>query len=198
MFTSWNHLDYLVRLDSQLALCLGTFWVLLRRHPATPTFNRLPGTLHYPRGPTINRASRPIGLNGRLPAQLACHLNGCRSEDFNYQNTLEPCPHEPSIHYWAYCHLAIKARHHQGQKSKVQLLIYWAPSTNIYGSWAKMKNIKIFIFFVSTHSGSFGGQIRSAEVIRGHSRSLKVIQGHSRSNYLQKVCEIWLFYMIYL
>ena len=151
--------------------------------------------MHYPIGPTINRASRPIGLNGRLPAQLACHLNGCRSEDFNYQNTLEPCPHEPSIHYWAYCHLAIKARHHQGQKSKVQLLIYWAPSTNIYGSWAKMKNIKIFIFFCFDSFRVIRG---SNQVSWGHSRSLKVTQGHSRSNYLQKVCEIWLFYMIYL
>ena len=39
MITCWIHHDFLVRLESQLALCLWTFWVLLRRHPATSTFH---------------------------------------------------------------------------------------------------------------------------------------------------------------
>ena len=174
MFASWNHHDFLVKLDSQLAMCLWTFWVLLHRHPATPTLNRLPGTMHYPKGPTINRASRPIGLNGRLPAQLVCHLVGCRSEDFKYQSTFEPClPRSLSPSSLLYttgphCRLAIRSRHHWAKSPKSNRLYMEPEARTFMVPGQKAKKIKILNFFVSTHSGSCGGQIRSVEVIQGH------------------------------
>ena len=174
MFASWNHHDYLVRLDSQLAMCLWTFWVLLHRHPATPTFNRRPGTMHYPIGPTINRAS----LGGFRRSWFVTWSGvGQKTLNTRYPRALSPTilvSLEPTLHYWAHCRLAMRARHHRTKSSK-SVSLYIEPRAEIFMvPGQKVEKMKIFNFFVLAKLGSFGVKWGSFGVIWGHSRSFKV------------------------
>jgi len=175
MFTSWNHLDYLVRLDSQLALCLGTFWVLLRHHPATLTFHL--GlelcTISY-RAFEISACWRPLRF-GQLVTWSGV---GQKTLLPDYPRALSP--RSRLLHYWASPSLGTIARHRRAKSPKSDLLYMEPPCAKIYGSWVKKWKIENFQNFVFDQIRVI---LRSNGVISGHSRSLKVTQGHSRSNY---------------
>ena len=145
MFASWNHHDYLVRLDSQLAMCLGTFWVLLRHHPATPTFNRMPGTMHYPLGPTINRAS----LGGFRRSWLVT-WSGVGQKTLT---TRIPSSLVPTIRLYTtgpHCRLAIRARHHRAKSWRFDSLYMELEPQIFMVPGEKVKKSKIFkIFFLT-------------------------------------------------
>ena len=110
MFTSWNHLDYLVRLDSQLAMCLGTFWVLLRRHPATLTFHLglEPCTASY-RAFEISACWRPL----RSGQHVTWSGVGQKTLTTRFPSSLVPTSRLYTT--GPHCRLAIRSRHHRAK-----------------------------------------------------------------------------------
>ena len=137
--------------------------------PSNVDFSPRPGTMHCQ-----SPSPRSLSSLTAIEVRSTCHLIGCRSEDFNYQISLEPCPHEPSIHYWAHYYLAIIA---SSTEPKVQspFAYIWSPKHEhlwFLGKNEKNQNFQFFLFrLIPGHAGVKSGQLRSFKVTKGHSRS---------------------------
>ena len=169
MFTSWNHLDYLVRLESQLAMCLGTFWVLLRRHPATLTFDL---------GLELCTAShRALGVSAHwrpLRSRQHVTLSGVGQKTLTTRFPSSLVPTSRLYTTGPHCRLAIRARHHRAKSPKSNRLYMEPEARTFMVPGQKMKKIKILIFLCFDSFQVIRG---SNQVSWGHSRSLKVTQG---------------------
>ena len=137
--------------------------------PSNVDVSPRPGTMHYQ-----SPSPRSLSSLTAIEVRSTCHLIGCRSEDFNYQISLEPCPHEPSIHYWAHYRLAIRARHHRAKCRKFDSLYMELEPQKIMVPGEIAKKSKFPKIFFCPNRGHRG----SIRVNWGHLRSFKVTKGH--------------------
>ena len=146
MFTSWNHLDYLVRLESQLAMCLGTFWVLLRRRPATLAFHRgLERCTASYRAFEISACWRPL----RSGQHVTWSGVGQKTLTTRFPSSLVPTSRLYTT--GPHCRLAIRARHHRAKSPKSNRL-YMEPEARTFmvpgQKNEKNQNFNFFMFWL--------------------------------------------------